>query len=84
MCFESGTTATDIDAVCGCYAANSGCYIQRRCFGMVPDAVYEYCFEELKCTSKQCTGSGAVHAATVSLGLLAAVGAVVVWLAGGP
>jgi hypothetical protein len=82
-CFEEPTVATDIDAVCNCWSRHSACYVTARCYGMVPQDLYDYCYDELKCTMSQCEASGALRTAAVSGLVLALSIAVAAWL-GGP
>ncbi len=55
-----------------------------RCYGMVPDQLYDYCFHELLCTHTQCAGisSVAVAAAKVSVAVLVAAAFTALWLVG--
>jgi hypothetical protein len=51
----------NIDAVCACYKGYSACYDTAQCFGLVPSAMYNYCFNVLMCPKTFCEGSGGGH-----------------------
>lgn len=70
-CITTDGVATDQGQVCGCYAGYSQCYDLDRCYGLVPPAVSDYCFNTLYCPKFACQGSGARSGALLSLAVAA-------------
>jgi hypothetical protein len=60
-CLNEDGVPENIDAVCMCYQGYSKCYDDAQCFGLVPTAMYNYCFNVLMCPKTFCEGSGGSH-----------------------